>query len=670
MLSIVVYPMKIALFILAAALACPLLASTVSVFPKQPLSGESVTITYDPAGGPLAGASSVFIYRGFNSWAAIAGPDQEMAWDEEAGVFSFSYQVPEAAFVIDFVFHDGNNNWDNNATRDWHVEIVPSSRPDALPSAPPLPETASRAGVMMQGFYWDVPAGNWYNLLASKAAELRNMESGQGIDRIWFPPPSKSESGPFSMGYDPYDYYDLGSYDQKGTVRTRFGTQAELKGAIAAFREQGIVCMADIVLNHRSGGAWELNPNSGDSYWTDFSGVASGQATWNFDDFHPSSREWSDEGVFAGFPDVAYGSDNEPGNPRYDMIEWGNWLKDPENAGFDGGWRFDYVKGFSPAMIRDFRAGTGNAFGVIECWDGIPMIEAYLEVCAGASAFDFPGYYAMRDVFNSPTGAADISQLVDGERVLAVRKPEYAVTFVANHDTDEIVRNRMLAYAFILTFEGYPCLFWKDFFDRGLADLGGQIGNGIRRLVWVRGALAGGRPDIELLNADDGDLLVYGTLAGITTAPGFIVGINDHPNEAKSATVVTRNLQLKGKALRCYAWYSYVDGHNLEPEDVACGADGEVALQVPPRGYVVYGPAALAAPMVAADDFNQGRRRLSLQVRNMIEGERYAVEASRELGENEDWEQVGELTGTVNGVGSVEIEWSPDETFFWRVISP
>ncbi|MBK1876690.1 alpha-amylase family glycosyl hydrolase [Pelagicoccus mobilis] len=661
--------MRIAPFFIAAALVCPLFSSTVTVAPEKPISGEMVTISYDPTGGPLASSGEVFLYRGFNGWAAIAGPDQKMAWDAEESAYTFTYQVPEAAFVLDFVFRDGADNWDNNSSNDWHVEVALSARPDDLPHAPRLPETASRAGVMLQGFYWDVPAGNWYNLLASKAAELRNMGSGQGIDRIWFPPPSKSESGPHSMGYDPYDYYDLGQYDQKNTVRTRFGTQEELRAAIAAFREQGIVCMADIVLNHRSGGDWEANPNSGDSYWTDFSKVASGKMTWDYDDFHPSSREWSDEGVFAGFPDVAYGTDNDPGNPRYDMIEWGNWLMDPDNAGFDGGWRFDYVKGFSPAMIRDFREGTGNAFGIIECWDGIPMIEAYLRVCSGASAFDFPGYYTMRDVFNSATGAGDISTLLDRDRVLAVRNSEYAVTFAANHDTDEIVRNRILAYAYILTFEGYPCIFWKDYFDRGLADLGGQDGNGIKPLVWARGALAGGKPDIEVLKGDDSDLLIYGSVHGIASAPGYLVAINDHATESKSATVVTKNLQLRGKRLKCYAWYSYATGQNVRPDDVECGLDGSVSVGAPARGYAVYGPADLAAPTVGAGDFSRAGERVVLTVRNLIEGEGYSVEASATLGTDAVWEKVGELTGPANGVGSIEIDWDPDETVFWRVES-
>src|SRR5437867_2449013 len=91
---------------------------------------------------------------------------------------------------------------------------------------------SSFGSVMMQGFYWDVTpqggtgAGSYYALMQSKAAGLKNMAGGYGINRIWFPPPSKGQSGGFSAGYDIYDYYDLGAFNQMGSTGTRFGLQA------------------------------------------------------------------------------------------------------------------------------------------------------------------------------------------------------------------------------------------------------------------------------------------------------------------------------------------------------------------------------------------------------------------------------------------------------------
>ncbi len=628
--------------------------------PDQPVAGEAVTLYYDPSGGPLAGAPKVFVHRGINSWTAVAAPDQAMTRDSQSGVYELSYVLPEAAQSVEYAFNNGSGTWDNNNSADWRFSVTPMAPPAALPPPPPLPQAASRSGVMMQGFYWDVPAGNWYATLAARAAGLRNMASGQGIDRIWFPPPSKGDSGPWSMGYDPYDYYDLGQYNQKGTIRTRFGTQIELRNAIAAYRDQGIVVMADIVLNHRSGGAWEYNPVSGESYWTDFTGVASGKCAWNYDDFHPSSRELSDEGSFGGFPDVCHVGSTAAGDPRFDLVEWGNWLMDPVNAGFDGGWRFDFVIGFTPSMIRDFRAGTGNAFGILECWSSVDNIRAWMQVCAGISAFDFPGYYALRDVCNAAGGSGNIANLVDPRQVLAASDPEHAVTFVANHDTDEITANKLLAYAFILTYQGYPCLFWRDYVDRGLAGPGTPTGNGIDPLVWVRGALGGGAPEIEVLKGDHPDLLVYGTRNGTVDHPGYIVVMNDHYSQPLQAPVVTGNPALRGRRLECYAWYSYAAGQNSQPASLQCAPDGSVTVGAPARGYAVYGPADLARPEVRP----AGAGMLEVEVHNTIEGRSYTLYASEDLA---SWTTEQAFTGSSTGKTLLSVSNSGRPSLFLRV---
>ncbi|MBA2133103.1 alpha-amylase family glycosyl hydrolase [Capillibacterium thermochitinicola] len=444
------------------------------------------------------------------------------------------------------------------------------------------------AGVMMQGFYWDVPGGgNWYNTMKSKAYELRYMVDGYGIDRIWFPPPSKGQSGGYSMGYDPADYYDLGQYNQYGSTETRFGSQAELKSAIAQFKSYGISCMADIVLNHRSGGASEYNPRTGSNTWTDFSGVKSGKCTWHWDSFHPNSYCGGDPGSFGGFPDICY----RAGSAYNDMKDWMNWLKSSSNAGFDS-WRFDYVKGIESWVVKDMRAATGNPFSVGELWDSNTNLLADWCNATGASAFDFALYYTLRDICNNPNGGGYLPNVFDHSKSFAARWPMRAVTFVANHDTDEIYRDKMMAYAFILTYQGYPCIFWKDYFDYGLKDGGGagtrQWGNGIRQLVWCREKLANGSPNIEILKSDDGDCIIYGSYGYSSSAPGYIVVINDHPSEWKGYWVKTNNSYLKNKMLKAYAFSSTVHNQNVQPQNKYCDANGNVEVWAPPRGYAVY----------------------------------------------------------------------------------
>ena len=70
------------------------------------------------------------------------------------------------------------------------------------------------------------------------------------------------------MGYDPYDFFDLGEYNQKGTVETRFGSKQELVNMINTAHAYGIKVIADIVINHRSGGDPEWNPFTNSYTWT------------------------------------------------------------------------------------------------------------------------------------------------------------------------------------------------------------------------------------------------------------------------------------------------------------------------------------------------------------------------------------------------------------------
>ena len=148
-------------------------------------------------------------------------------------------------------------------------------------------------GIMLQTFYWDCPREDgkefqWWNTIRAQIPALAKT----GFTSLWLPPAHKAGniSGP-SMGYDPYDFYDLGEFDQKGGIPTWFGTRSELEALIREAHEHNLGLIADIVINHNNGAdQQEVNPITGQSRWTLFQ-PKSGKFPRNWEAFHPNMYE-------------------------------------------------------------------------------------------------------------------------------------------------------------------------------------------------------------------------------------------------------------------------------------------------------------------------------------------------------------------------------------------
>ena len=139
---------------------------------------------------------------------------------------------------------------------------------------------------MMQYFEWYLPndCELWTNLI-KKAPEL----SKKGITSIWLPPAQKSAGGINDTGYGVYDLYDLGEFNQKGTIRTKYGTKDEYIACIKALQIAGIKVLADVVLNHRMGAdetqdiiAYKVNPNNRNEVIGDYRTITA-WTKYNFD---------------------------------------------------------------------------------------------------------------------------------------------------------------------------------------------------------------------------------------------------------------------------------------------------------------------------------------------------------------------------------------------------
>ena len=71
-----------------------------------------------------------------------------------------------------------------------------------------------------------------------------------GYTSLWLPPPAKGMGG-FSVGYDLFDPFDLGDKDQRGTIRTRYGSKDELLEMVRIAHRFGLRVYFDNIMNHR-----------------------------------------------------------------------------------------------------------------------------------------------------------------------------------------------------------------------------------------------------------------------------------------------------------------------------------------------------------------------------------------------------------------------------------
>lgn len=363
-------------------------------------------------------------------------------------------------------------------------------------------------GIIMQYFEWYMDCKqNLWNDIAENAEKIANL----GITAIWLPPAYKGINGKDEVGYGAYDVYDLGEFDQKGTIKTKYGSKEEYLNCIIALKQSGIESYADIVLNHKMGADMLQTIPAEKVDWGNHNEIISGQETvrvatkfifpgrkhkysdfeWNwthFDgiDYDEKSKEhaifkfknknWNqavDEEY--GNYDYLMGADIDFTNPEVieECTKWGKWYLDLTKV---NGLRLDAVKhipaGFYKDWIRTLREQTKEElFTVGEYWTGdVSKLHRYITETEGEiSLFDVPLHYNLATA--SKTENYDLSKIF--EHTLVGENSSKAVTFVDNHDTqpgqalESFVERwfKPAAYSLILLRnQGYPCVFYGDFY--------------------------------------------------------------------------------------------------------------------------------------------------------------------------------------------------------------
>jgi alpha-amylase len=320
-----------------------------------------------------------------------------------------------------------------------------------------------------------------------------------------------------------YDIFDLGEFDQKGSVRTKFGTKQEYREAVDAIHEAGMQAYVDIVLNHK-GGADEtekvmvrrVDPDNRTQFTSDpfqieaftkftFPGRAGKHSTfiWDFRCFSgvDYAKDLNENGIFSIVNEYGEGwdevIDDEKGNydflmfadiefrnasVREELKYWIGWYLN--EIPFDGV-RIDAVKHMTPSFFNELldhiRSIKPDLYAVGEYWapGHLPLLQKYIEATNGRmSLFDASLHHNFHHA-SSQGKDFDMRTILDNSLVQA--NPALAVTVVDNHDTQPLQALeapvekwfKQLAYAIILLREaGYPCLFYPDLYGAHYVDKG------------------------------------------------------------------------------------------------------------------------------------------------------------------------------------------------------
>nr|BAC55903.1 hypothetical protein [Aspergillus oryzae] len=357
--------------------------------------------------------------------------------------------------------------------------------------------------LLLEAFEWHVPDDtcHWRRLQHALPG-LKEI----GIDNIWIPPGCKAMNSS-GNGYDIYDLYDLGEFDQKGSRTTKWGSRRELEDLVEEAKSLGVGVYWDAVLNHKAGAdyperfqAVKVDPNRrnveiskpteiegwvgfdfagrGDQYssmkynWQHFNGVDWDESRRENAIFkiHAPGKDWAqDVGKDNGNYDYLMFANLDYSNPevREDVLNWGTWITNELSL---SGMRLDAAKHFSAGFQKELSSMSARRLtriyfviwrilvGKLEGSFGVSPAVGIISV----TAVDVP--LVVNLCRTSYTKGGDLRKIFKG--TLVQSKPENALTFVSNHDTNPVAQYfKPLAYALVLLRkDGHPCVFYGDLY--------------------------------------------------------------------------------------------------------------------------------------------------------------------------------------------------------------
>ncbi|KAF1989900.1 glycoside hydrolase family 13 protein [Aulographum hederae CBS 113979] len=367
--------------------------------------------------------------------------------------------------------------------------------------------------VLFEAFEWNIPTDHKHWQRLTKA--LPNLKR-IGIDNLWLPPGSKAKDAD-SNGYDIYDAYDLGEFDQKGTVPTKWGTKDDLVALAKGCTENGMGLVWDAIHNHRAFAdatetvkVVEVNPRDRREditkpfeivAWSKFNFDArkGKYSTFQYDKTHFNGTDWDQRTEKRSiYRFVEDGKDWAPdvgklqGNADYLMLEnldysneelkqevnqWGKWITEELDL---KGFRLDAIQHYSWNFANNWsqrlkKTVKNDLFFVGEFWHGdVKVLHEWLDnMNPEFMLYDVPLMYNLHKVSWFKEGFT----LQDAFReCLVVTRPKQAVTFIQIHDTqkgqamDTPISTSFTPHAhalILLRRDGHPCVFFGDLYGLG-----------------------------------------------------------------------------------------------------------------------------------------------------------------------------------------------------------
>lgn len=360
-----------------------------------------------------------------------------------------------------------------------------------------------RTGPILQWFETD------YKTIMARLPEVVQA----GYTAIYLPPPSKSGGGGFSVGYNPFDLFDLGDRLQSGSVKTKYGSTQELQDLIRLAHRFGIEVYVDAVLNHMDNRAStainkfpgvipedfhihsSADPTNSEINFTtatDFSSEIMNRDLAGLVDIAQEDGNAAQTGTFTLPSYASWSGSGKPqfirqkrtpqyyldGNPvaedvRQYLKRWGAWMSNV--IGVDG-FRFDAIKhvpppffGYAPdqpTLGLGFSNGDANNYWYSQK-PGLYLFgenytsnayahKEYLKT--GMNLLDFPLFFNLGNIFNSQ-GFGDLGAALSNAYGVDANGLPYqnggfassaGIGFVQTHDNGPPQSNNM-ASAFVMT---------------------------------------------------------------------------------------------------------------------------------------------------------------------------------------------------------------------------